>query len=67
MELEFLDELIEALETLNVITKVFYEDFENENNNFKHFYEKLKDFIETQILPTADAENRVLGIFCYDY
>ena len=40
----FLDELIEALETLNVITKVFYEDFENENNNFKHFYEKLKDF-----------------------
>lgn len=62
VELEFLDELIEALETLNVITKVFYEDFENENNNFKHFYEKLKDFIETQILPTADAETEFRDI-----
>ena len=56
VDLESIDELIEALETLNKITKLFYEDFENENNNFKHFYEKIKDFVGTQILPTADAE-----------
>lgn len=57
-----IDELIEALEALNTITKLFYEDFENENNNFKHFYEKLKDFVETQILPTADAETEFQDI-----
>lgn len=50
------------METLNKITKLFYEDFENENNNFKHFYEKIKDFVETQILPTADAETEFQDI-----
>lgn len=57
-----IDELIEALEALNTITKLFYEDFEDEKNNFKHFYEKLKDFVETQILPTADAETEFQDI-----
>ena len=33
VELDDIDELIEALEALNTITKIFYEDFENENNN----------------------------------
>lgn len=61
-DLESLDELIEALEVLNTITKLFYEDFENENNNFKHFYAKLKEFVETQILPTADAETEFRDI-----
>lgn len=56
VDIELIDELIEALENLNEITKLFYEDFENEDHNFKHFYEKIKDFVETQILPTADAE-----------
>ena len=41
---------------------MFYEDFENGNNNFKHFYEKIKDFVETQILPTADAETEFQDI-----
>lgn len=62
VELDEIDELIEALESLNTITKIFYEDFENENNNFKHFYEKLKDFVETQILPTEDAESEFRDI-----
>lgn len=62
VDLESIDELIEALETLNKITKLFYEDFENEKNNFKHFYEKIKDFVETQILPTADAETEFQDI-----
>lgn len=62
VDLESIDELIEALETLNKITKLFYEDFENENNNFKHFYEKIKDFVEMQILPTADAETEFQDI-----
>mgnify|MGYP001055531655 CR=1 FL=1 len=56
VDIESIDELIVALENLNEITKLFYEDFENEDHNFKHFYEKIKDFVENQILPTADAE-----------
>lgn len=62
VDLESIDELIGALENLNKITKLFYDDFENENNNFKHFYEKIKDFVETQILPTADAETEFQDI-----
>lgn len=62
VDLESIDELIEVLETLNKITKLFYDDFENANNNFKHFYEKIKDFVETQILPTADAETEFQDI-----
>lgn len=62
VDLESIDELIEALETLNKITKLFYDDFENTNNNFKHFYEKIKDFVETQILPTADTETEFQDI-----
>ena len=57
VSIDDLDELICALETLNSITKLFYEDFENEDNNFKHFYEKVKEFVEQQILPTAEAES----------
>ena len=62
VDLESIDELIEALENLNKITKLFYDDFENENNNFKYFYEKIKDFVETKILPTADAETEFQDI-----
>lgn len=62
VDLDEIDELIEALEALNTITKLFYEDFEKEENNFKHFYEKLKDFVETQVLPTADTETEFQDI-----
>lgn len=51
-----LDDLIEALKTLEKITNLFYEDFENDDNNFRHFYEKIREFVEQQILPGADAE-----------
>ena len=53
---------IAELNEVKDILREFYEDFENENNNFKHFYEKLKDFVETQILPTADAESEFQDI-----
>ncbi len=56
------EELIKALEILDSITKLFYEDFEKEENNFKHFYEKIKDFLERQILPNAEAESEFQDI-----
>lgn len=57
VDVEAVDALIEALESLNTITRLFYDDFENETNNFKHFYEKIKVFVEQQVLPTAEAES----------
>lgn len=57
VSIDDLDELICALETLDSITKLFYEDFENEDNNFKYFYEKVKEFVEQQVLPSVEAES----------
>lgn len=54
--------LITALENLNIIAKLFYEDFENQDNNFKHFYEKIKDFVEQQVLPSAETESEFYDI-----
>lgn len=62
VEPEDLEKLIEALEGLDIITKLFYEDFENDNHNFKHFYEKIKNFVEQQILPTAEVETEFYEI-----
>lgn len=52
-----IDSLIDALEQLNVITKVFYEDFEDSENNFKKFYKKIKEFLETRLLEAEDLED----------
>lgn len=57
-----IDDLIEALTLLDKITKLFYEDFENEENNFRHFYEKVREFIEQQVLPTAETESEFKDI-----
>lgn len=54
---EEIDLLIDALEQLNKITKVFYEDFEDSENNFKKFYKKIKEFLETRLLEAEDLED----------
>lgn len=59
---EDLGELIDALKSLEKITQLFYADFENEENNFRHFYEKIKEFVEQQILPGAEAEDEFKSI-----
>lgn len=51
-----IDMLVDALLQLNKITKVFYEDFENTENNFKEFYKKIKDFLEERVLEAEDLE-----------
>lgn len=56
VSLEEIDDLTAALQTLDRITRLFYEDFENDENNFKNLYIKIKEFIEQQILPGAEAE-----------
>ncbi len=54
---EEIKDLIEALEILERITEFFYSDFENEENDFRNFYEKIRRFVEEQILPGADMED----------
>ena len=51
-----IDALIEALKQLNRIAKLFYEDFEDKENNFKDFYKKIRDFLENRVLEAEDLE-----------
>ena len=52
-----IDSLVDALQQLNKVTKVFYEDFEDSENNFKKFYKKIKEFLETRLLEAEDLED----------
>lgn len=54
---EEIDTLVAALEQLDKITKLFYEDFEETENNFKKFYKRIKEFLETRILEAEDLED----------
>lgn len=54
---EEIDALVEALKQLDNITKLFYEDFEDIENNFKKFYKKIKEFLETRVLEAEDLED----------
>lgn len=55
--LEEIDTLVAALEQLDQITKLFYADFEDTENNFKKFYKRIKEFLETRILEAEDLED----------
>lgn len=54
---EEIDTLVAALEQLDHITKLFYADFENTENNFKKFYKRIKEFLETRILEAEELED----------
>ena len=53
---EEIETLVIALMQLDQITKLFYEDFENTANNFKEFYKRIKEFLETRVLGAEDLE-----------
>lgn len=59
---EEIADLAEALRTLDKITKFFYQDFESDKNDFRNFYEKVRRFVEEQILPGVDTEEEFRGI-----
>lgn len=54
---EEIDTLVAALEQLYQITRLFYADFEDTENNFKKFYKRIKEFLETRILEAEDLED----------
>lgn len=51
-----IDSLSDALKQLDQITRLFYEDFEDRDNNFKEFYKKIRDFLENRVLEAEDLE-----------
>lgn len=59
-----IDTLSEALKQLDQITRLFYEDFEDRNNNFKEFYRKIRDFLENRVLEEEDLEDDFRDVVC---
>ncbi len=47
---EEIDKLILALKELNKILDCFYEEFNNQNNDFKSFYKKISEVLITRVL-----------------
>ena len=47
---EEIDKIDKALEDLEDIAAQFYEDFEDKTHNFREFYRKLKNYLQTDIL-----------------
>lgn len=54
---EEIDRLDMALNELDEIANLFYRDFEEEENNFREFYKKIKDFLQTRVLRSEDLED----------
>ena len=52
-----IDTLSKALKQLDQIAWLFYEDFEDRDNNFKEFYKKIRDFLENRVLEAEDLED----------
>ena len=57
-----LAELIQALLDLKDIVDSFYRDFKNGEDNFRHFYEKVKKFIMSKVNDTAEFDNEIIGV-----
>ncbi len=51
-----LGRLILALNELNDITKYFYEDFNDQRNDFKEFYRKIRDVLITRVLDVDEID-----------
>lgn len=54
---EDVGELIHAMTLLNKCVELFCEEFEENDNQFKKFYENVRHYIENQILPSIEVES----------
>ena len=57
-----LNELIIGLEDLKEIVSSFYYDFRNGKDNFKHFYDKVKNFITSKVDDKSDFDNEMIAV-----
>lgn len=53
---EKIDSLIEGLDSLDIICKEFFEDFNASRNNFKAFYDKVKDLLVTRVMESDECD-----------
>lgn len=52
-----IDKLITALNELSDITKFFYDDFNDANNDFKSFYKKIGDVLISRVLDVEEIDS----------
>ena len=57
-----IEKIDRALEDLDDITACFYEDFENKAHNFRGFYRKLKNYLQTDILEDRELSEEFADI-----
>lgn len=57
-----IEKIDRALEDLDDITAYFYEDFENKAHNFRGFYRKLKNYLQTDILEDRELSEEFADI-----
>lgn len=55
-------ELDQAFEDLEQIASYFYKDFENNSHNFKEFYRKLKNYLQSNILQDRELSDEFRDI-----
>lgn len=51
-----IDNLITALKSLNEVADTFFEDFSNQENDFRAFYSKVTDVLVKQVLTKEDID-----------
>lgn len=51
-----IDILIDALNELNDITKFFYDDFNDQRNDFKSFYKKIREVLVSRVLDVQEID-----------
>ena len=57
-----IEKIDRALEELEDIAAYFYEDFENKAHNFREFYRKLKNYLQTDILEERELSEAFADI-----
>ena len=57
-----IEKIDRALEDLEDIASHFYEDFENKAHNFREFYRKLKNYLQTDILEDRELSEEFADI-----
>ena len=57
-----IEKIDRALEDLEDIASHFYEDFENKAHNFREFYRKLKNYLQTDILEDRELSEEFTDI-----
>lgn len=57
-----IDKLIIAMTDLNGIAELFYDDFNDQKNDFKIFYRKIRDVLVTRVLDVQDIDDEFKDI-----